>query len=122
MAKDKPWYSLKLDLTSAKTEPMTQALTRLDEITSEHSTPGGMKVAVTFESFQEETLRAIREQFEAFMRQSKLGVEFEVTFKEPGVRPRPEPEPMDDMFEDELPRGSRVAVAFADHLLDRRRG
>lgn len=106
--KDKPWYSLEINLSAAKVEPMNQALARLDEITSEHSIPGGPKVKLKFESFQEDVLWAIREQFEIFMRQSKLGVEFDVTLKQPGIRPRPEKAPMDELFEEVLPSGGRI--------------
>lgn len=112
MADEKPWYTLKIDLKARKVEVMNGALEKLDEITSEHSTPGQLRTAIKFESFQEETLQAIREAFEAWLRQQRLGVEGDVTMTSPVVRPRPEPAPMDAMFEELRPgKGGRSAAA-----------
>ena len=108
MADDKPWYTLEIKLTASKVEKMTAALERLDEITSEHSTPGMLKFGVKFESFQEETLQAIREQFEVWLRQERLGIEGDVVMKSPVVRPQPEKAPMDALFEEVLPGGGRI--------------
>lgn len=128
MADDKPWYSLEIKLSAAKVEKMTAAMTRLDEITSEHSTPGQLKATIEFESFQEETLTAIREQFELWLRQERLGVEGDVSMKSPVVRPRPDAStPMDDLFDEVLPSSGRVEkIAFSSGgkpaTLSRRRG
>lgn len=106
MADDKPWYTLEIKLTASKVDKMTAAVTKLDEITSEHSTPGTLKFGVKFESFQEETLQAIREQFEVWLRQQRLGIEGDVVMKAPVVRPRPEQAP--DLFDEVLPSGGRI--------------
>lgn len=108
MADDKPWYTLEIKLTASKVEKMTAAITKLDEITSEHSTPGMLKFGVKFESFQEEQLQAIREQFEVWLRDQRLGIEGDVVMKSPVVRPRPEKAPMEALFEEVLPGGGRI--------------
>ena len=53
-------------------------------------------------------LQAIREQFEVWLRQERLGIEGDVVMKSPVVRPQPEKAPMDALFEEVLPGGGRI--------------
>lgn len=93
MAAEKPWYKLTISLDAAKVETLMKALTHLNELTTAQSQPGDLKTRIAMESFHEETLLAIRDDFEAWLRVNRVGIDGKVTLEAPVVRPRPEAEP-----------------------------
>lgn len=102
MSISKPLYKMTIDLTTYRPEALKDALDRIRDLVGEQDQTAGReyKTKVTIESDRDDALRAIRDQLEIYLRHHKTGIEGEVSIKEPLVRPRPEPTPMDRMLGD----------------------
>jgi hypothetical protein len=101
---DKLPYRLTINLKSFRPDAIKAALSRLDDLCSEHDQAGALTTKVVIESNDEQSLSEIRNQFEVFLRAARTLVEGEITIASPLVRPQPKSLPMDAVegFKSEL--------------------
>lgn len=87
MPQEKPPYRLTFRFSSDRPDAIGEALARLRELTGEHNADSESTATVTIKAWGETPLTAIREVFEVWLHQYKIGLECEVTQKAPGLRP-----------------------------------
>jgi len=100
----KPIYKMTIDLTTLRSAALKDALDRIHELTTEQDKTllGELKTKVVIEGDNLPGLQEIRNQIEIYLRRQQTGlVTGTVDIKEPLVRPRDEPTPMDALFEDD---------------------
>jgi hypothetical protein len=120
---DKAPYNLKYNLEAWNVDRMHTALAKLREIAGEYELASAFKVSLKIESDKDENLRAIYEQFEAWLHSPDGGgVDGRALLDLPVARPTkrpPPPTPMDAMWsEDDEGRGEEEAglmAAVAEH-------
>lgn len=87
MPQDKPTYSIKFTLKSARPDAVSDALAHLHELASESDERGEASATLTIESYHERALGEIRDAFERWLFGYDIGIECEVVTKAPGLRP-----------------------------------
>ncbi len=88
---DKPPYKLTIKLVGNRSEALSQALKRLDELCSDADSIGETTAKVVVTAEEEETLLEIHGAIEAYLKVHKLILEGECTLVSPVVR-----QPKDD--------------------------
>jgi hypothetical protein len=87
MAEDKAPYKLVVKLDSARPDAIGQALGQLRDIASDYDTTGKGEAQVSFESYQERTLKEICDAFEEWLYKHAIGLGCKMRIDRPGLRP-----------------------------------
>lgn len=83
----KPPYKLTIKLSGARPERIAEALNALQECVSDHDQTGDTSSTAVIECWKEENARSVADAFEDWLYQHALGLDSDMVFHRPGVRP-----------------------------------
>lgn len=87
MAEQKPPYTLKIKIASARADAISDALAAIHELASDAGQSGDHTTTVTIAGFTEQPLLDIRAAFESFLWHHAVGMECKIGLEGPGIRP-----------------------------------